>query len=90
MEAKSIVYLTYSTFDLNDLKRMIIMNGVIPRTRSAAYAKAKEYRSLHCFVRVLKVDDSYFIISDKEDYADFWEFRKIAMRNERKKNNETL
>ncbi len=79
-------------FDLNDLKCYIIKEGGIPRSRTAAFAYAKELRcnfSL-AFVRVFKVDDSYFIIRDEDAYKFLWEARKIALRNERRIKNEIV
>lgn len=79
-------------FDSKDLKLYILKEGGIPRSRTAAFAFAKELRlnfSL-AFARVLKVDDSYFIIGDEDAYNFLWEARKIALRNERKIKNETL
>ena len=79
-------------FDLNDLKHYILKEGGIPRSRTAAFAFSKELRCNFplAFARVLKVDDSYFIIGDEDAYKFLWEARKIALRNERKKKNETL
>ena len=79
-------------FDLNDLKLYILKEGGIPRSRTSAFAFAKELRCNFplAFARVLKVDDSYFIIGDEDAYKFLWEARKIALRNERKKKNETL
>lgn len=73
-------------FDLNDLKRYILKEGGIPRSRTAAFAYAKELRCNFplAFARVLKVDDSYFIIGDEDAYKFLWEARKIALRNERR------
>lgn len=91
-KSKLILYVTDPSFDLKSLKRMLFMAGELSRTRTSAFALAKKWRSDFplAFVRVLKVDDSYFVITDEEQYNDYWEFRKIAMRNERKKKNETL
>ena len=65
---------------------------ILPLSRTAAYGIAKNYRLARPseFVRVLKVDDDYFVITSEEDYNHYWELRKIATRNERKKKNETL
>lgn len=79
--------------DFEFLKRYIIGESVIlPLCRTAAYGIAKNYRLARPseFVRVLKVDDDYFVITSEEDYNHYWNLRKIAMRNERKKKNETL
>ena len=59
---------------------------------TAAFAFAKEFRCNFplAFARVLKVDDSYFIIGDEDAYKFIWEARKIALRFERKKKNEAL
>ena len=83
----------YPFIDFEFLKRYIISESVIlPLSRTAAYGIAKNHRLARPseFVRVLKVDDDYFVITSEEDYNHFWELRKIAMRNERKKKNETL
>ena len=83
----------YSFIDFEFLKRYIISESVIlPLSRTAAYCIAKNHRLARPseFVRVLKVDDDYFVITSEDDYNHFWELRKIAMRNERKKKNETL
>ena len=83
----------YSFIDFEFLKRYIISESVIlPLSRTAAYGIAKNHRLARPseFVRVLKVDDDYFVITSEDDYNHFWELRKIAMRNERKKKNETL
>lgn len=79
-------------FDLNDLKRYILKEGGIPRSRTAAFAFAKELRCNFplAFARVLKVDDCYFIIGDEDAYKFLWEARKIAFRNERRIKNETV
>lgn len=73
-------------FDLKDLKRYILKEGGIPRSRTAAFSFAKELRCNFplAFARVLKVDDSYFIIGDEDVYNFLWEARKIAFRNERR------
>lgn len=79
--------------DFEFLKHHIIDESVIlPLSRTAAYRIAKNHRRARPsdFVRVLKVDDDYFVITSEEDYNDYWELRKIAIRNERKKKNETL
>ncbi len=83
----------FSSIDFEFLKRYIIGESVIlPLSRTAAYGFAKNYRRVRPseFVRVLKVDDDYFVITSEEDYNHYWELRKIATRNERKKKNETL
>lgn len=83
----------FSFIDFDFLKRYIIGESVIlPLSRTAAFGIAKNYRLARPsqFVRVLKVDDDYFVITSEEDYNHYWELRKIAMRNERKKKNETL
>ena len=79
-------------FDLKDLKRYILKEGGIPRSRTAAFAFAKELRCNFplAFARVLKVDDSYFIIGDEDAYIFLWEARKIAVRNERRIKNEVV
>lgn len=81
-----------SYFNLNDLKRYILKEGGIPRSRTSAFAFAKELRCNFplAFARVIKVDDTYFIIGDEDAYKFLWEARKIALRNERKMKNETL
>ena len=91
-ELKSFLLTNNGVFDSKDLKDYIVKEGGIPRTRTAAFASSKELRCNFplAFVRVLKVDDSYFIIGDEDAYKFFWEARKIALRNERKKKNETL
>ncbi len=87
-----ILFVTKPSFDLKSLENMLYKGGHCPYTRSCVYPFAKQLRSQYpdYFIRVLKVLDSYFIITDEEEYKDYWEFRKIAMRNERKKKNETL
>lgn len=83
----------FSFIDLEFLKLYIIRESVIlPLSRTAAYGLAKNHRRFRPseFVRVLKVDDDYFVITSEEEYNHYWELRKIAMRNERKKKNETL
>lgn len=83
----------YPFIDFEFLKRYIIGESVIlPLSRTAAYAIAKNHRCARPseFVRVLKVHDDYFVITSEEDYNRYWELRKIALRNERKKKNETL
>ncbi len=91
-ELKSFLLSNNGVFDLNDLKHYIVKEGGIPRTRTASFAYAKELRNNFslAFARVLKVHDSYFIIGDEDAYKFLWEARKIALRNERKKKNETL
>ena len=90
--SKSVLFLANPSFDLNSLKRMLFTAGELCRSRSSAFSLAKKWRQDFplAFVRVLKVDDSYFVITDEEQYNDYWEFRKIAMRNERRLKNETL
>lgn len=94
MENKSEFFalMSSSIFDLKSLESILYKNGYLPYTRSCAYPFAKRLRKQYpnVFIRVLKVDGSYFIITDEDEYKDYWEFRKIALRNERKKNNETL
>ena len=80
------------TFDCESLKSFLICSGELAGARTYAFSKAKEWRN-DCplaFVRVLKVSDVYFIITDENDYKIYWEARKLAMRNERKMKNETL
>ncbi len=91
-ELKSFLSTFNGSFDLKDLYRYILKEGGIPRSRTAAFAFAKELRQNFplAFARVLKVDDSYFIIRDEDAYKFLWEARKIALRIERKKKNETL
>ena len=91
-ELKSFLLTNNGVFDSKALKEYIVKEGGIPRSRTAAFAFAKELRSNFplAFARVLKVDDSYFIIGDEDSYNFLWEARKIALRNERKKKNETL
>ena len=91
-ELQSFLSIYNGYFDLKDLKRYIFKEGGIPRSRTAAFAFAKELRcnSPFSFARVLKVDDSYFIIGDEDAYKFLWEARKIALRNERRIKNETL
>lgn len=91
-ELKSFLLTNHGVFDLKDLKEYIFKRGGIPRSRTAAYAFAKELRCNFplAFARVLKVDDCYFIIGDEDAYKFIWEARKIALRNERIKKNETL
>lgn len=91
-ELNSFLLTNNGIFDSKDLKEYIIKEGGIPRSRTAAFAYAKELRCNFplVFARVLKVDDSYFIIGDEDAYKFLWEARKIALRNERKKKNETL
>lgn len=88
----SFLLMDYPFIDFDFLKRHLMAARIFPHARTSAYAIAKKFRhALPCaFVRVLKVDDDYFVISDKADYEYYWELRKIAMRNERKKKNETL
>lgn len=83
---------TYGVFESIDLKQYIIKEGGIPRSRTAAFAYAKELRRNFplAFARVLKVDDSYFIIGDEDAYKFLWEARKIALRNERRIKNEIV
>lgn len=79
-------------FNLDSFERFLYTKGYMCYTRSYAYSFAKELRSKYplCFTRVLKVGRIYFVITDEDDYKLFWNVRKIAMRNERKKKNETL
>ena len=80
------------SFDSESLKRHLILSGELAGARSYAFSKAKEWRN-DCplaFVRVLKVSDVYFIITNEKDYKIYWEARKLALRNERKLKNETL
>lgn len=91
-ELKSFLSSNNGFFDSKDLKRYILKEGGIPRSRSAAFAYARELRhnfSL-AFARVLKVDDSFFIIGDEDAYKFLWEARKIALRNERRIKNEIV
>lgn len=88
----SFLLMNYPFIDFDFLKRHIMAARIFPHARTSAYAIAKKYRQARpcAFVRVLKVDDDYFVIIDQDDYEYYWELRKIAMRNERKKKNETL
>ena len=91
-ELKSFLSTSNVFFDSRDLKRYILKEGGIPRSRTAAFAFAKELRCNFplAFARVLKVDDSYFIIGDEDAYKFLWEARKIALRNERRLKNEIV
>lgn len=91
-ELKSFLSTYNGFFDSKDLKRYILKEGGIPRSRTAAFAFAKELRCNFplAFARVLKVDDSYFIIADESCYKFLWEARKIALRNERRIKNEIV
>ena len=91
-ELKSFLLTNNGVFDSKDLKQYIVKEGGIPRSRTAAFAYAKELRCNFplAFARVLKVDDFYFIIGDEDAYNFLWEARKIAIRNERKKKNEIV
>ena len=91
-ELKSFLSSYNGYFDLNDLKLYVLKEGGIPRSRTAAFAYAKELRCNFplAFARVLKVDDSYFIIGDEDAYKFLWEARKIALRNERRIKNEIV
>lgn len=84
--SKLILFVTQPSFDLKALENMLYKAGHCPYTRTCVYSFAKQLRSQYpdYFIRVLKVLDSYFIITDEDEYKDFWEFRKIAMRNERR------
>ena len=88
----SSLLMNYSSIDFDFLKRLIRDSCLFPHSRTSAYLIAKKYRQTYpsAFVRVFKLDDDYFIIIDKDDYYYYWELRKIAMRNERKKKNETI
>ena len=88
----SFLLMNYPFIDFDFLKRHIMAARIFPYARTSAYAIAKKHRQAHpsAFCRILKVDDDYFVISDKDDYDYYWELRKIASRNERKKKNETL
>lgn len=79
-------------YDSKDLKLYILKEGAIPRSRTSAFAFARELRHNFplAFARVLKVDDSYFIIGDEDAYNFLWEARKIALRNERRLKNEIV
>ena len=91
-ELKSFLSTNNGVFDLKDLKHYILKEGGIPRSRTAAFAFAKQLRCNFplAFARVLKVDDSYFIIGDEDAYNFLWEARKIAFRNERRIKNEVV
>ena len=91
-ELKFFLSTNNGVFDSKDLKCYILKEGGIPRSRTAAFAYAKELRCNFpsAFARVLKIDDSYFIIGDEDAYKFLWEARKIALRNERKKKNEIV
>lgn len=81
-----------STFDSNALRRYLISHAELAYTRTVAYARAKEFRTLYpaCFVRVLKVGNVYFVITNQNDYMIYWEARKLALRNERRMKNEIV
>lgn len=91
-ELKSFLLTYNGVFDSKDLKRYILKEGGIPRSRTSAFAFARELRHNFplAFARVFKVDDSYFIIGDEDAYKFLWESRKIALRNERKMKNEIV
>lgn len=90
--SKPVFYITHPNFGLKDLSCILFQNRIFPHSRTTAYSIAKKFRQAlpSAFVRVLKIDDSFYVIIDEELYKDFWEFRKIAMRNERRMKNETL
>ena len=80
------------SFESLSLSSYLICSGELMRSRTYAYALAKQWRN-DCplaFVRVLKVLDYYFVITNEDNYKIYWEARKLALRNERKKKNETL
>lgn len=91
-ELQSFLLTNNGVFYPKDLKEYLIKEGGIPRSRTAAFAFAKELRCNFplAFARVLKVDDSYFIIGDEDAFKFVWEARKIAFRNERRIKNETV
>lgn len=91
-ELKCFLLSNNGVFNSNDLKQYILKEGGIPRSRTAAFAFAKDLRCNFplAFARVLKVDDSYFIIGDEDAFKFLWEARKIASRNERRLKNETV
>lgn len=80
------------SFDSLSLSSYLICSGELLGSRTYAYALAKQWRNdcPSAFVRVLKVLDYYFVITNADDYKIYWEARKLALRNERKKKNETL
>ncbi len=80
------------TFDSNSLKRYLISHAELSYTRTVAYARAKSFRTRYplCFVRVLKVGNVHFVITNENDYMIYWEARKIALRNERRMKNEVV
>ena len=88
----SFLLMNYPFIDFDFLKRHIMAARIFPHARTSAYAIAKKYRQARpsAFCRVFKVVDDYFVVTDKDDYEYYWALRKIAMRNERKKKNETL
>lgn len=81
-----------SSFDSNALKRYLISHAELAYTRTVAYARAKDFRTRYplCFVRVLKVGNVHFVITNENDYMIYWEARKIALRNERRIKNEIV
>ena len=79
------------SFDSLSLASYLICSGELVHSRTYAYDLAKRWRNdCFAFVRVLKVLDYYFVIINEDDYKIYWEARKLALRNERKKKNETL
>ncbi len=80
------------TFDSIALRRYLISHAELAYTRTVAYARAKDFRTRYpsCFVRVLKVGNVHFVITNQNDYMIYWEARKIALRNERRMKNETV
>lgn len=89
---KEFLLNNHSFINFDFLKLHIRSACYYPHARTSAYAIAKKYRQScpTAFVRVLKVDDDYFVIIDKSDYEYYWELRKIAIRNERKMKNEIV
>ena len=79
-------------FDSQSLKSYLICFGELALSRTSAYCYAKQWRneSSLAFARVLKVSDAYFVIFNKNNYALYWEARKLAMRNERNMKNEIV
>lgn len=66
-----------------DLRDQLLSQGEFCRSRSSAYAFARDLRSHGHFARVILISDLYFVIANEDDYNELWELRKSCRAYER-------
>lgn len=66
-----------------DLRDQLIRQGELCKTRSSAYAFARDLRSHGHFARVILIFGLYFVITNEDDYNELWDLRKSCRAYER-------